>query len=511
MLKSRDLYTHVEYTSLENNNDTIGQTITQYEVRAYADTRNLKQQKSFLITCTQRIIIPNPNQYFLGAANIPEFYNYPVAFTNSTQIIDAENNFAQPILLDYYPRTLNTAVASSLADATSNNVTLSQQYTVGSSTSQTNTFGISGSVGVQGDMPTADVGASAQYSITNENSRSLSSGNAIDNGTQVSNTNSMTIKDWGSYSYIDSENTFPSWAWAQEYPWDVMQYRQLTPTPSTSMPNAVILPAYVEQRLYDGTQVFPPSELSLLGVDFVARATWQLTPNSTFWAEDAKATLANPVGVTFQHTINYCSAQHGAVITSSSSPPSFFAALSKPITITNNSPMIDIPVLALDPITNASGPAIVGFVQSQFDVAPSNDGGAFTVTSESNNLLIRGSGFTDIMTTDFSAGAVDMTLYFKITDTRNDVTLSLKHWIAGSSGAACQLAIVVNGTTLTRFVDAPEAGSGGNNVTLVSLRCKDYTSVDFCDYLQRGLNTITIAIAPTTSGTTYQLSALAIG
>ncbi len=76
------------------------------------------------------------------------------------------------------------------------------------------------------------------------------------------------------------------------------------------------------------------------------------------------------------------------------------------------------------------------------------------------------------------------------------------------------MTIVINGdATITRFVDAAETGSGGDNVLVVVLRNKDFTSVDYCDHLQMGLNTVSISIAPLDGQekAMYQLLALAVG
>jgi hypothetical protein len=169
-----------------------------------------------------------------------------------------------------------------------------------------------------------------------------------------------------------------------------------------------------------------------------------------------------------------------------------------------------LPVLALDPVGVDNGPALIGFVPNQFDVAPSS-GGDFAITAESNLMLVRGSGFPSVMTTDFANGAVEMTLYFKLLESSKDINLSLKHWV--NSGGACEIAIVVNGTTnLTRYITAPEAGSRGDNVTVIPLRCKDFTSVDYYDFLQFGLNTVVITVTSTSTPTaSYTLMAMAVG
>ena len=107
-----------------------------------------------------------------------------------------------------------------------------------------------------------------------------------------------------------------------------------------------------------------------------------------------------------------------------------------------------------------------------------------------------------------------MLLYFKLTDAISNIGLYIKHWTANNS--AVQIALVVNNNssaTLTRFVDAPETGSGTDNITVIALRNRDMASVDYCDLLQPGLNTITLTATPVENNpnAAWQILAMAIG
>jgi hypothetical protein len=116
------------------------------------------------------------------------------------------------------------------------------------------------------------------------------------------------------------------------------------------------------------------------------------------------------------------------------------------------------------------------------------------------------------MNTDFSAGTATITVYFKVLQPDTDISLSLKNWLDGT--VPCKLTIAINGQPpLYRYVDAPETSGGSDNVTVISLRYTDFTSVNYCDYLQMGLNEISIVVTPTatTSSVTYQLLAIAVG
>jgi hypothetical protein len=490
MLKIRDLYTQVVSETISSNSVPLGQTIIQYEVRAYTDTRNLTETKSYIVTCTQRLTLPN-NTYVPQPQAASSFMNYPALLSNSIAI-SPDDNIQSMVLLDYSPRTLNTAITSSQNNSSVSNDTVSQQYSAGSSLSQTNSYGVSASLGFFGEAPTGDLSANFETSRTRETSTSLSTGNALDRGSQVSNSNAMSIKDWGSYASINTKNQSPTWVWGQEYPWNVIEFK------NTDDNGNIKLPSYVSNRLYDTVYLYPPSELSLFGVDFVAKASWQITP-----APDAQA-----LEIEFTHTLIYCAGSHSILNSELTVGLDAYDAIS----FTPSS--LDLAVLALDPILSTdTSAAILGFVVNQFDVPPTSSGSAFAITSQSNKLLARGSGFNGIMTTDFSAGPVRMEIFFKVVDATANVVLSFKHWVVSS--ATCQLSIVVNGntdTTLTKFVNSPEAGSGGDNIMVIVLRQNDFTSVDYCDYLQMGLNTISITFSPVNPSITngYQIIALAV-
>jgi hypothetical protein len=105
-----------------------------------------------------------------------------------------------------------------------------------------------------------------------------------------------------------------------------------------------------------------------------------------------------------------------------------------------------------------------------------------------------------------------MTLYFKVLDSVSNLSLALKHWT--QNGTAVQLSVAINGNNaITKFADAPETSSGGDNVTTIALRNRDFTSVDYCDWLVPGLNKVVITFSAITAGSPsslYQILAAAI-
>jgi hypothetical protein len=494
IIKEQDLYTNSATFSLMTNTDTIGTTTIQYEVRRYVDVRNLKQVNGYVVTCTQRFAVANATPFAIDGGGVSSYVDYPALITNGITCTDDQNIVSGMILIDCEPKTLNTSVTTSQNQSATSGSTSSQQYTSGSSFSQTNSFGWSLSAGSFGAKPTDDFGINRSRSHGSDTSTSSSFGSLEDSGSQSSSDISMAIKDWGGFVQLDKTSTFPTWIWAQEYPWDLINFR------SSGDGDDVDLPEYVQNRLYDGQQLYPPSELSQFGVSFASKVSWLVTLD---------ANVTDTTSLAFNHALELCVATHqvqaGELVAKTNANPA------KTHVVKN----LDLPVLALDPIGGDNGPALVGFIPGQFDVAPTSAGGQFVIAAESNLMLIRGSGFTAVsqsgfMTTDFSTGSVTLTLYFKVLETSSNVSLSLKHWVG--SGQAVELDIAVNdGATTTKRVDGLEAGGGGTNVTVVPLRRKDFSSVDFCDLLSLGLNKVTLTFSAEGASADYTLMAVAVG
>jgi hypothetical protein len=493
MLKLRDLYTLLIPAEITSSGTPVGQAMLQYEVHRYIDTKNLKAANAYLVTCTQRLIVPNAAAYALSTTAVQSYSHYPALLIANITVNDPDD---QVLLVDYFPRTLNTSVNTASNSTAGTNTTASQQYTSGSSTAQTNSFGTSYSLGFFGDAPTGGVSSDFSASASAEQSSATSSGTAVDTSNQQSSSSAMSVKDWGSYAQLSPASSNLTWIWGQEYPWNVIQFNAPNATKS-----AVLLPDFVQQRLLDTSDadnpvLYPPSELSLLGVDFVSKATWLITPPPANAGSDT---------ISFTHNLTLGYATHG--MTGNQVTASLDAVNAAAI----QSGTIDLPLYGLDPLSGA-GPAVIGFVPDQFVVAPTSSGSPFAIAADANDLLARGTGFTSVMATDFSAGAVQLTVYFKVIEPNTDISLSLKNWLEGT--VPCKLTIAVNGQTpLVRYVDAPETSGGSDNITVVTLRYKDYTSVNYCDYLQMGLNQVSITIAPTAStpATSYQLLAVAVG
>lgn len=492
MLKLRDLYTYVFYPALKaEGGSTFGSGVVQLEVRLYNDLRNGGSARAFIVTCTERLMIPNRTPYSVGLGS-GTFDDYPALLQSRVALKDDPSLDVR--LIDYSPKTLNSSIQTDEVRSATDGTTSTQQSTTGSSTATTNTYGASASIGMSGDMPTASVSGSYEHSSTDSSYSDVMTGSSVSTDHQLSNSSGMTIKNWGSYVQLDDKCLSPSWVWGQEYPWNIIQFKDKDPNA-----DAVRLPDFILARLHDANQAYPPSELSLFGINFVSKVSWLVTPPP----------LATGILINSDHNINFVGATH------SFREGKFEAKISSTSKAYFNQPQdIDLELYALDPIlpSDPPGSGVVGFVANKFIVRPA-DGKPFKIASDSNNLHVRGQGFAAPMTTAFAGDVpATMTVWFKIVDTDSDVTLYLKHWKTGAK--ACVLTVTINGTSIVRHVDTAEAEGGGSDVTSVPLRFKDFASIDYCDYIVLGLNTLTLEIKPSADGAAgaagYAISALSI-
>jgi hypothetical protein len=501
IIKDDDLYTHTVTAPLISGDSQIGSTTIQYVVQRYVDLRNLSAHAGYVVTCTQRFFIPNTAPFNNGTTTSQTFSAYPALITNAITFDDPSNIVDSFLLVDYTPQTVNAAVTSNESEASSSASTNSVQHSSGSSNAQTNSYtaSVGMSFSLKSPLPTYNVNKSDSTSNTQQTSNSTTNGTSDQSGSQFSDGSSMSIKDWGSYVQLDTATCMmPTWIFAQEYPWSLIDYR------SVDASGDLILPQYVIDRLWDGAVLSPPSELSQFGVNFVCKAGWLIE-----LVDGAFDTSS----LTFSHDLKLTVATH-QVDTDNTFSASIDAYPDAATTIIGS---LNLPKLALDPIAPGSMPALIGFVPGQYLVEPTTAGGEFAMVAEENTSLVTGTGFGQVtrsgfMSSDFSTGAPTMDVSFKLKESASNISLSFKHWVEGGGGVT--LSIVVNGSDpIVRYFDATEAGSGGDNVTSIPLRMKDFRSLDYCDLLVYGLNEITVTVTPdaTNGPSSYHLMALAIG
>lgn len=538
MFKKNDPNSFTAYHSLRNGASLIGYLIADYHVTKYDNVQvqnttsvNKSNEQNFLLHCTQRIIISN--QLTIGPSEVTNAYsNYPALITTNLQlnrspINDVVDNDGLNIeVVNYSPHTVNTKVqkSGSTGNSTGATSTVSKSSTVGSSTSETNSYGTSVSVGLTelSDSTSYNYDHSSTFSSDQSSTHGTDSSNS--KSRDSSNSDSMSVKDWGAYGMIDPAYQSPNWIFGQEYPWDAIECTQLVnsesgntfqpvPNPNNSNQEQLILPTEMIARLYDGVCVYPPSQLSLFGVNFVMKSLWLVSLKNNI-----------PDGITITHNISYNTASHfvnkkGEVqVYMDTSGANLQCESGNIITSLNLS------LMALSVLGQKNKPAITGFLPKQFTVNPST--GPFKIISSANTLLIEDAtdyGKSYPTTPYFIAkdtalivsppsGSVSMNVFFKVIDTVNDYSLYLKHWISGTEGV--KMTITINGDyTMTKYVTTLEAQGGENNLLAITLRKQDFSSIDFHDYLQLGLNVITISVESidsTAKSFNYQIRAISI-
>lgn len=526
MFKKSDPYTFTRFSALSRRTESgaeeiIGSIAMEYEVSLYEDVQSngpesvskSKNQK-FVVNSTQRIKIYNPTGLTSGPdTNLDSYNNYP-AMLSTRMSLDG----VQFELIDYSPQTINTQVETSGSSGSSDGQSKSNSSsnTVGSSVSQTNSFSTSVSVGQNFG------GGSATYehssTVTREKSQTTGTEVSANNSVDSSRSASMSIKDWGAYALVNPASQEPTWTFGQEYPWNTIECRKTTGhiNPDNTNQVEVVIPTSMQDRLYDnGGSLYPPSELSTYGINFVMKSSWiVMMPN-----DSSKDT------VTINHIVNYFTASHLLTQTGSDSGTAYGVEVyidQQPISLNGDlSTDLNLNFMALSPLSAA---AIVGFIPNRFIIKPeaATDTSApvpFKIISATNDLLIMdttsypddceaGAGF-EASETSLTAGfapnctSLQITLYFKVIDSVSNYNLFMKHWKTGATGVV--LTMLINEdeeTVITQYVDAQEAEGGENNMLSISLRNQNFTSVDYHDFLQLGLNSIQITIEPI--GGTYQ-------
>lgn len=447
-------------------------------------TVNLGSQPSYIIRTVAKISLYNTQPFLLAPNSITSYANYPalLQLVNSLQCL-AQPEAANFQLLSWTPKTVNSSVTTSASQAQSSNVTNSAQQTVGSSTAETNSFGVNVQGGFMMDAPMFTVGLNYDYAYTKSHSLENTTGGSRGRETQADTSNSFSVKDWGIYAQMNQVKNQVTWLCCQEYPWNVLQYR------STGSTGVNISPA-IAARMLDGSCLLPPSQLSLFGTDFTFCAMWKFTPSET--NVDVTANLLS-IGA----AINYVLATH--VLTGTAAPYGVRVTMQQPVASSNalNLTWGQLEGLALDPLVRGRNDASINFEKLPASRYPAS--GPLTVSAPTNTLFCSAAGFAAGMVANIVAATASFTLSFKTAEAIGEVVLYLKHWKLDATGFVLNL--TVNGTPLPAlYVDSLEGEGGAANLTTITLRSTDYTSEDFNDYLVVGLNTVAVSIGLNSSG-----------
>lgn len=545
MFRKQDPYSFIQSQTLyiskpDGGQQSIGILMTDYKAVLYNDVQALTtgsvdqpDEQQFILTCTQRILLKNPTNSSMtplqvGSTAEESFENYPALLNASISLTDQLGNLPQGVtveLLDYSPQTVNAAVQQNTSAGTSSGASTSTAKTTGSSYAQSSTYGVSVTAGDTFSGTTA----SYEHSTTRTSEQSQTEQSGTSSDKESSGSESMSIKDWGSYSYVDPLNQSPAWIFGQEVPWNAIECRFSTGTANPNNSNQVemFISQYMAANLYDGCFLYPPTELSMFGLNFVMKTVWRVHVDDSV-----------PPTITLNNPILCYTASHA--LTSSGTPVVYMDSL--PATLYVQSPdgtglvapavTIDLNVMGLDPIGVNNPVAIIGFIPARFNPQPNSFGNlpqGFRTLATTNDLMIDdtttypsqpGTGMMvqgNCLTVSWNAVLpypFEITLYFKIIDAVNEYSLQLKHWKTGNTGT--KLTFVVNGDpdqTITKYVDAQEGEGGDGNVLVVSLRNLDFSSIDYHDYLQLGLNSVSIKMEPIEDDEDdygYQIRAIAI-
>lgn len=518
--------------------ELIGYLIAEYSVMRYDDVQVQNFQsvvkpkvQKYILTCSQRMIIYNPSGLVVHpTTEVNSYDNYPALVNTSIQINTDAKTGVQFQLLDYSPKTVNTQIqkSESNGDTMGKLQSSSSSSTVGSSTSQSNSFGASVSVGLT--ELTDSISSNFEHSSTqtHDHSRTTGSDSSTSSGTDSSASANMTIKDWGAYALVNPPIQTPNWIFGQEYPWNAIDSRKTNGTmnPKNMDQYQLLIPESILQRLYENGVLNPPSQLSTFGINFVSKGNWLIIIEND-----------QDECVEINHNIDYFTASHTvdttnntAIVFMDKMPTGLTQEGGKDIVTT-----IDLPILGLGVLGRPKRPAIIGFIPSKFTVLPvpvtKGVPVPFKIVATTDSLYVRdttqypancqdGAGFSasqTALTASFAANCttLSLTAYFKVIDTINDYKLYLKHWKTGNTGL--MLTIIINedaDNALVQYVDAREAEGGESNLLTINLRNRDYSSVDFHDYLQLGLNSIEVVIQPIdgtfVAGDNYQVRAISI-
>lgn len=531
MFKKTDPYSFTKFSNLEAPDPSaptgpyqnIGSMISVFQISSIEDIQfcdataiSKRTSKKYLLEITQRIKIINPN-----GANIAPYIQDPYVYKNYPVLIDAGLSItpSQGLnfqLMDYSPQTINTKVQNSGSNADSNGGSTgsSTSNTVGSTTSQTNSYG--GSISLEGGS------ANYEHSSTYTQEQSNTAGTEVskNRNNETSSTDSMSLKDWGSYAWLDPASGAPSWRFGQEYPWDAIQHNKVPLNQVSGAPNPnqvqILVPDSEAIRLLTTASLSgsnmgagmlnPPSQLSMFGVNFVMKASWIVNIDDSFSST-----------INVNQNLSYFTASHFTHFDGSENPP--MAAIfmdSKALPVRAKAPdtlgvSLNVPLMSLDPLEMMNKAAIVGFAQNKFNVFPQPNV-PFSITSVGNNLQV--SDTTSLnpknhyafsckdntgieSTLDQDKQPIMFNLYFKVVDIENDYILYMKHWKINSPGV--ELNFVINGdnsNSITKYVDSKEGEGAEKNLLGIHLRNQDYSSVDYHDYLQLGLNSVQITMTP---------------
>ncbi|WP_175687695.1 hypothetical protein [Burkholderia anthina] len=445
-------------------------------------TINLKTQPVYLIKTVLKVSIYNNQDFNINPGPVTSYMNYPAMFSFTKSLTcSASSQSANFKLLNYSPITVNSSITTSRSDVTDNTQTNSSQQSVGSSSSQTNSFGVDVQAGWMMESPLLSIGLSYDHAYTSANSQERTTAQGSSASQQNGIADSYSIKDWGIYAKVNREDLQTTWVCAQEYPWDILQYRSADGTGNIDLPQPIV------DRMLVGDCVLPPSQLSQFGTDFTFTADWSFMPS------EFNVDVTTPL-LSFDIDTAYVLGSHQR--TGDAPPYSLAASLGQSTTNSNSLALTwwQLECLALDAIVPGRNDASANFDKLPASRFPASSSVPLVVMSPTNTLLCVAPGFSPGMIVDVAKNDATYTLAFKVLETVGEITLYLKHWKLDPTGVVVN--IEVNGAALpAQYVDAVQGAGGMANRTDITLRSTDYMAEDFSDYLVVGLNTVVVTVS----------------
>lgn len=475
---NKSFYTSVYKNELHSSagEPAFGESIVECEIYRYTSASNLDLKKGYYVLAKQRIIIPNNNTPSLGAVSVQNYNNYP-AILNNKITLDVNNN-AKVKIHDLFPKTLNSNVNISSSSHDGDSRTQIQQHTSGSSTNNINTFGVNVGGGMMLGMPMFNIGLSYSHTWGHSYNKQNSSGSNTTHQSDSNFGNSMSVKDWSSYSKLGNNNKEVSWVWGQTYPWDVLNYNYAQES------NDINLPQFIQNRMLTSNSVLPPSELSLYGLDFTTQASWFV---------EFEGDIVEDEILSLSHEIECYTASHGLL---SSRVSASLDNSSQAKTCNFSSKPLNMSRYSLAPVDvyNADGASIV-FKNDEFTYRPETEADNFKIMSANNELEVCGSGFMETMKSSLKNNA-KIEIYFKVDNNISNYDLFIMHWLKDNK-TPCNINWTINDKYKgSSVVNAISDLNGEDNMTKISLRNNNYSLLNSFDYLVMGLNKIELEIVP---------------
>lgn len=498
----------------------LGWNYVEIQVFKNTDVRNLQSANGYIVQYSQRTQILNffdsliiqPN----SAGAMVCDYQYLAGVGNAVCLNLLNDTDATIEVIRFSPKTLNTVVQTSSQGASSSDSSTNQESSTGSTQSTVNTFSAGLSGGFFGDSPTGSLSLGYSGSWGRSQTQESSNGSSQSSGTSSSNSDSMSVKDWGCYGSKDLTTPFITWNWSQEVPVRMMDSQPYSfkgnipnPLPSSVIPR--LFPQYTAPgQTTPSYMPAPPSDLSLHGVDLVHKAWWRVDFNGPL--------LADPmVAFNLTHNTNFSMASHGNLLNAKDlSTIELYVTL--PVFLCETeSPTMSMLSLSLAPIdfANSESPGTLSCSSINHYRSIDNDNQICCLVSPVNDIYMSCSGFVFTNGELVAASPTPrITIAFKISDLDTNYTLLLSHRLENSA-TDIQVIWTLNEASPASFSDlfnvTPVQGlkTEGNAQTFLGLRnINDVSSANFYDRLQLGMNVISIEIPSLPAGSVYKLSYL---